>query len=65
LYTPGDFDAVISAAGRIRGHGDTRREWRALGLPGSYQQFRRWVRRLQAFGYIEVPDRMGREIRSA
>jgi len=63
VYSASEFERVIQAAGRIRWHGDIRREWRSLKLPGSYQQFRRWVRQLRAFGYVETESRM--ESRSA
>ena len=57
LYNAADFDRVIAASVRLRRRPyiKIRQEWITLNLPGSYETFRFWVRRLQTFGYIEAP----------
>jgi len=50
LYSSAEFDRVGSAASRVLHRGDISLEWRVSGLPGSFETFRAWVRRLQVFG---------------
>lgn len=57
IYSSREFEIVIAASVRLRRHprSKIRPAWKALGLPGSYETFRYWVRRLQVFGYQETP----------
>ena len=66
IYSESEFEIVIAASVRLRRHPHIkiRHEWKALNLPGSYETFRFWVRRLQFFGYLEaaptaVKERVG------
>jgi hypothetical protein len=56
LYSKPEFESVIVAAGRLRRNprGKVRREFTALGLPGIYDTFRRWIRKLQVYGFVET-----------
>lgn len=53
LYSAAEFESVKVAAERLRRYprSKVRREWKASGVRGSYETFRVWIRRLQAFGY--------------
>ena len=57
LYGDAELPRVVEAAVRVRHYGDLRREWRSLALPGSYETFRYWVRKIQVFGYSEASDK--------
>ena len=61
LYSSAEFGSVIAASVRLRRYprSNMHREWKALGLPGSYETFRWWIRRLQVFGFIEAPSQRG------
>jgi hypothetical protein len=63
LYSPPEFESVVVAAGRLRRNPrcKIRREFAALGLPGSYETFRFWVRRLQIYGFVETSPVSERE----
>ena len=52
VYSEAEFESVIAAAQRLRRRPSVKlsQEWRALGLSGSYETFRRWIRAIQAFG---------------
>ncbi len=56
IYNDTEFEMVIAASVRLKRSPRSKisQEWKALGLPGSRETFRYWVRRLQVFGFIEA-----------
>lgn len=47
IFSNSDLEILGQAAVRTRYRGGLAREWRSLGLPGSYRTFCFWIRRLQ------------------
>lgn len=63
LWSPIEFEIVIAVADRLRRPpcSKVRSEWKTAGVPGSYETFRFWVRRLQAYGFVETSPGSERE----
>ena len=61
IYSAAEFEAVIEASVRLRRYplSNIHREWKALGLSGSYETFRWWIRRLQVFGFVDTSSQRG------
>jgi hypothetical protein len=47
IFSNSDLEILGQAAVRTRYRGGLAREWRSLGLPGSYRTFCFWIRRFQ------------------
>lgn len=56
IFSGSDLENLRRVAARVRHYGDLAAEWRALGLPGSPETFRLWIRRFQ-----ECPSESGQE----
>jgi hypothetical protein len=56
IFSGSDLESLRRAAARVRRYGDLSVEWRALGLPGSPETFRLWIRRFQ-----ECPSESGEQ----
>jgi hypothetical protein len=54
IFSNSDLEILRQAAVRTRYRGGLAREWRELGLPGSYESFRCWIRRLQEQSHSET-----------